>query len=225
MYLWNISYEAKVNPNWGDDRQIRATPPLNKALNPSSLRIRLNASAMFLYAFSPGLTSTCNLVLITSHGVVQEVDGTERNVSQHAGRSTFIKTLESKCSDNINGRLLDVRNAFLGHLSNGLTLNLQSDLGDFQRIGEDHLTSTSRRTGQDLPAHGQFAVLAVLGTESSDQIVDGQFDGLFRSHTDQLRQQSGVETNQSFVLEHFTETVTVRAVKRVSLLVLHSGFN
>lgn len=69
------SYAARVKPNWGDDRRIRAGPPLKKALNPSSLKIVLAACVNPVYDVSPFRASTCSRVLITSNGVVKYAAG------------------------------------------------------------------------------------------------------------------------------------------------------
>jgi len=71
----STSYPANVNPNCGDDRIIRAGPPLKNALNPSSFQMVLAAWRRPVYATSPFRASTCNLVLMTSHGVVRYAAG------------------------------------------------------------------------------------------------------------------------------------------------------
>lgn len=67
----NTSYAASVKPNWGDERKIRAGPPFQNALNPSSRQILRAQSSSPLYVAWPLRASTCSRVLITSHGVVR----------------------------------------------------------------------------------------------------------------------------------------------------------
>jgi hypothetical protein len=54
---------------------MRAGPPLKKALKPSSLQIVTAACRRPVYETSPFRASTCNLVLITSQGVVKYAAG------------------------------------------------------------------------------------------------------------------------------------------------------
>lgn len=64
----------------------------------------------------------------------------------------------------------------------------------------------------------------------SDQIVDSQFDGLFRCHTNQLGHQASVQPQHALVSHDFLETIQripVRhfAHQRASSLVLHTRFD
>lgn len=69
------SYAASVKPNWGDDRTIRAGPPLKNARKPSCCQMVLAQWRRPWYLVSPFRASTCRRVLMTSHGVVRYAAG------------------------------------------------------------------------------------------------------------------------------------------------------
>lgn len=71
----NTSYPARVNANWGDERSIRAGPPLKNALKPSSRYTVLAQCRRLVYFVSPFRASTCRRVLMTSKGVVRYAAG------------------------------------------------------------------------------------------------------------------------------------------------------
>ena len=69
------SYPASVKPNCGDERNMRAGPPLKKAFNPSCWRMVCAQWRSVRYWISPLRASTCRRVLMTSHGVVKYAAG------------------------------------------------------------------------------------------------------------------------------------------------------
>ena len=106
-------------------------------------------------------------------------------------------------------------------------MNLQTNLHDFQWIGEDDLSSTSAATSENL----QWQIVSLIGTteSTSQKVIDDQLDGFFRSdtcrrdsrewegergsygeerkRTDELRSKTTVETLESFIVECLTEAI------------------
>lgn len=91
-----------------------------------------------------------------------------------------------------------------------------------------HLTSSGRTTRQNLPGIPNLSCLLV-GEVAADQVVNGQFDGLLGSDTDQLGQDTRVETQEALIADDLPRAVDGIVVQPLTdtgaTLVLHSRFH
>ena len=157
-----------------------------------------------------------------------EVDGRERHVTHQASRGALVKTDKTKVAHDPHGRALGDLLALASSGLDGLTLDLKTNLDNLKRVGEDDLTTTSRTTSQDLSPERNIARLHV-GEFAAHKIVDGKLDGLLWSNTDQLRQDTRVQTTEAFVADDLLEAIDAVLVKLLTnhgaTLVLHASLH
>lgn len=167
-------------------------------------------------------------------------------ITQQTSGRTLVQTDETQVLHDPEGR---AAGSSLNVLRN-LTLDLQTNLDNLQGVGEDlrrerlliykgmsihpkivpthHLTGTSSTTSQNLMRIPDL--VGILVSESAtNEIVDGQLDSLLRRHTDQLRDNTRVQTSETLIPDNLP-----RAVNRVVVeaftgtsgsLVLHTGLD
>lgn len=172
-------------------------------------------------------------------GVGWEVNGGEGHITEQTSGSALVQTDETQVANNPHGRSLRGTTSRLGNL----TLDLETNLDDFERVGEDleflsdespnfnkiektyDLATTSGGTSDSLAPDGDVAIL--VSQVLTSQIVDGKLDGLFGSDTDELGQDTRVQTAETLILDNLLETIDGVLVQSLTghstSLVLESG--
>ena len=87
--------------------------------------------------------------------------------------------------------------------------DLHLDLDDLHRVGGDDLTKSGSGTGQHAILDRQL-VLRDIGAFSpvlARKVVNGQLDGLFWSDSDQVGDDTTVQTASSFLCNDLAETI------------------
>jgi len=109
----------------------------------------------------------------------------------------------------------------------GAHLNLEPDLDDLERVGEDHLATSGHTTGDNLSRQSNLVRFLVF-EGVPHQVIDSEFDGFFWGNSDQLRSKASVEPFEALVLEHLAEAVPRVLVQDLTNnlpLILHAGFH
>lgn len=168
-------------------------------------------------------------------------------VTQQTSGGTLVQTHETEVLHDPQGRAARSTLDVLGDL----TLDLETNLDDLQRVGEDlekrkklltqrktkcsssfepthHLTGTSSTSSQNLMKIPDLVGI-LIGKGATHEIVHGQLNGLLGSHANQLRDNTGVQAKETLVpddLPRAVNGVVVEAFTRtIGPLVLHTGLD
>lgn len=157
-----------------------------------------------------------------------EVNGREGHVTQQARGGTLVKTDETKVTHDPKSRALGDLLALARSGLDGLTLNLQTNLDNLERVGEDDLATTSATTSHDLCPKRDVAG-CLVGEFATNKVVDSKLDSLLRGNTNQLRQNTRVQTAETLVADDLLEAVDTVLVELLTdngaTLVLHAGLH